>query len=119
MFVGLGGALGAILRYLINISPLANSGGKFPWPTFFINVVGSFLIGCFVVITERFEVSENLRLALAVGFLGAFTTFSAFELEIFLLMRERQILIAFAYLVLSIFTGFVGLLTGVALCRRM
>lgn len=118
--VGIGGALGAVARYLINISPLANTGGKFPLPTFIVNVTGSFLVGfLFVMFAERFEVSENLRLALAVGFLGAFTTFSAFELEIFILMRDRQVLMAFAYLALSVFTGFVGVLAGVALGRRI
>lgn len=120
IFVGVGGALGAIARYLVNISPLANVSDKFPLPTFVINITGSFLIGfLFVMFTERFEVSENVRLALAVGFLGAFTTFSAFELEIFLLMRERQVLTAVLYLVLSVITGFVGLLAGVALGRRV
>jgi fluoride exporter len=120
IFVGVGGALGAVARYLINLSPLANAGGKFPLPTFIINVTGSFLVGfLFVMFTERFEVSENVRLALAVGFLGAFTTFSAFELEIFVLMRDRQVLTAFAYLALSVLTGFVGVLAGVALGRRV
>ncbi|MGB7203162.1 MAG: fluoride efflux transporter CrcB [Pyrinomonadaceae bacterium] len=120
IFVGVGGALGAVGRYLINISPLANVSDKFPLPTFVINITGSFLIGfLFVMFTERVEVSENIRLALAVGFLGAFTTFSAFELEIFMLMRDRQVLTAFAYLALSVFTGFIGVLAGVALGRRI
>lgn len=120
IFVGVGGALGAVARYLINISPLANVSDKFPLPTFVINITGSFLIGfLFVMFTERFEISENIRLALAVGFLGAFTTFSAFELEMFILMRDRQVFTAFAYLALSVLTGFVGVLAGVALGRRI
>ena len=120
IFVGVGGALGAVARYLINISPLANVSDKFPLPTFVINITGSFLIGfLFVMFTERFEVSENIRLALAVRFLGAFTTFSAFELEMFILMRDRQVFTAFAYLALSVFTGFIGVLAGVALGRRI
>ena len=118
--VGAGGAFGAIARYLINISPLANTGGRFPLPTFVVNVIGSLLVGfLFVMFAERFDVSENVRLTLAVGFLGAFTTFSAFELEIFLLMRDRQVVTAFAYLALSVLTGFVGVLAGVALGRRI
>lgn len=118
--MGVGGALGAVARYLVNISPLANVSDKFPLPTFVINITGSFLIGfLFVMFTERFEVSENIRLALAVGFLGAFTTFSAFELEMFILMRDRQVFTAFAYLALSVFTGFIGVLAGVALGRRI
>lgn len=120
LFVGAGGALGAIARYLINISPLADQGVRFPLPTFIVNVTGSFLIGfLFVMFAERFEVSEHFRLAVTVGFLGGFTTFSAFELEIFLLMRDRQVVTAFAYLMLSVLTGFTGLLAGVALGRRV
>lgn len=120
LFVCAGGALGALARYLINISPLADQGIRFPLPTFIVNVAGSFLIGfLFVMFTERFEVSEHFRLAVTVGFLGGFTTFSAFELEIFLLMRDRQVVTAFAYLMLSVLTGFTGLLAGVALGRRV
>lgn len=120
LFVGVGGAIGAVARYLINISPLTNVFDKFPLPTFVVNIVGSFLAGLlFVLFAERFEVSEHLRLALAVGFLGAFTTFSAFEVEIFVLMRERQVLTGLAYLLLSVLTGFVGVLAGVALGRRL
>ena len=77
-----GGALGASARYLINDSPLAGLFEKFPLPTFFINVVGSFFIGfLFVLFTDKFAPNENLRLALTVGFLGSFTTFSTFELK--------------------------------------
>jgi len=120
VLVGIGGALGAVARYLINISPLAKTELQFPLPTFMVNVTGSFLVGfLFVMFAERFEVSENLRLALAVGFLGAFTTFSAFELEIFMLMRDRQVMTAFTYVVLSVLTGFIGVLAGVALGRRV
>lgn len=118
--VAVGGAFGAVARHLINISPLATVAGKFPLPTFIINIVGSFLIGLlFVTLGERIEVSENVRLALIVGFLGAFTTFSTFEMEIFSLARDRQTLTAILYLVLSVVVGFCGLLAGVALGRRL
>lgn len=118
--VAVGGAFGAVARHLINISPLATAAGKFPLPTFVINVVGSFLIGLlFVVLGERMEVSENVRLALIVGFLGAFTTFSTFEMEIFSLARERQTMMAILYLVLSVVVGFIGVSAGVALGRRL
>lgn len=118
--VAVGGAFGAVARHLINISPLATVAGKFPLPTFIINIVGSFLIGLlFVTLGERIEVSENVRLALIVGFLGAFTTFSTFEMEIFSLARDRQTLTAILYLVLSVVVGFFGLLAGVALGRRL
>lgn len=118
--VAIGGSVGAVTRYLINISPLSTVLGKFPFPTFIINVVGSFLIGFLLIaLADRFEANENLRLLLIVGFLGAFTTFSAFEGELYTLIREREILIAFAYLFLSIFLGFVGVAAGVELGRRI
>lgn len=118
--VAVGGAFGAVARYLINISPVAGVLEKFPLPTFLINVVGSFLIGfLMIVFADKVVVSENMRMAVIVGFLGAFTTFSTFEMEIFGLMRERQLLIAFLYLALSIIVGFAAVLAGVALGRRV
>jgi CrcB protein len=62
--------------------------------------------------------NDNLRLAVLVGFLGAFTTFSTFELEIFDLVRERYFATAFLYLSLSILVGFVGVLAGVWLAKK-
>ena len=117
--VALGGAFGAAARYLINLSPLAGSFEKFPLHTFLINIVGSFLIGFLMVIfTDKFTENENLRLALNVGFLGAFTTFSTFELEIFELIRQRFFVTAFAYLFLSVAVGFVGVALGIWLAKR-
>ncbi len=118
--VAVGGACGAVARYLINVSPLAAIFAKFPLPTFFINVVGSFLVGFLVVLlADKLIVSENLRLALIVGFLGAFTTFSTFELELFELSKEREYVIALIYLIVSILIGFVGIISGVMLAKRL
>ena len=118
--VAVGGAFGAVARYLINISPAANVFEKFPFPTFLINISGSFLIGfLLILLTDRIVINDNVRMAIIVGFLGAFTTFSTFEMEIFGLIRERYFVTAFLYLFLSIFVGFVGLLGGVELAKRV
>lgn len=117
--VAVGGATGAVARHLINVSALGNLFAKFPFHTFFINVTGSFLIGfLFIIFSEKFTESENLRLLTTVGFLGAFTTFSTFELEIFGLVRERYFLNAFFYFFTSVLLGFVGVAGGVWLGRK-
>lgn len=117
--VGIGGAFGAIARHLINISPLSDIFQKFPFPTFLINILGSFLIGfLLILITDKFTVSENLWYAVMVGFIGAFTTFSTFEIEIFQVVREKLFATAFLYLFLSVFVGFIGVAAGIWLAKK-
>ncbi len=117
--IAAGGALGAVARYLINISPFGARFGKFPFATFFINVSGSFLIGFLLIVsTDKYAVPENLRLAVLIGFLGAFTTFSTFELEIYELLKEGAFATAALYFALSVAVGFAGVAAGVALAKR-
>jgi len=118
--IAIGGACGAVVRYLINISPLQNYFKPFPLPTFFINITGSFLIGFLLILfADKLQINENLRFAVMVGFLGAYTTFSTFELEIWELIREGQFFTAFLYLFLSVALGFVGVALGVTLARKI
>jgi len=119
LFIAGGGALGAVSRHLVNISPLARIFDHFPFPTFFINIVGSFLIGFFMILLAyKVQISDNLRFAIIVGFLGAFTTFSTFEMEIYGLLKDRFFATAFLYLFLSVAVGFAGLVAGVELAKR-
>ena len=119
LLVAVGGAFGAVTRYLINVSPLSNLFEKFPFPTFFINLTGSFLIGfLMVLLTDKLTANDDIRLAVTVGFIGAFTTFSTFELEIFELIQGRFYAVAFFYLFLSVFLGFFGVLGGVWLAKK-
>lgn len=118
--IAIGGAFGAVLRYLINISPLQNYFKPFPFPTFFINITGSFLIGFLLVLfADKLQINENLRFAVMVGFLGAYTTFSTFELEIWELIKESHFVTAFLYLFLSVAVGFIGVVLGVTLARKI
>ena len=118
--IAAGGAAGAVARYLVNVSPLQNLFKPFPLPTFFINLTGSFLIGFLLIfLTDKYQVSENLRYAVMVGFLGAYTTFSTFELEIWALVKENHFLTAFFYLFLSVTAGFVGVALGISLARKI
>lgn len=116
--VAAGGALGAAARYALNLL-LAKTLAPFPFATFFINVSGSFLIGfLLILLTDKFSVGENLRFAVIVGFLGAYTTFSTFEMEIFGLIRGRAFGTAFLYLFLSVALGFFGVVAGIWLAKK-
>ncbi|MGI8811030.1 MAG: fluoride efflux transporter CrcB [Pyrinomonadaceae bacterium] len=117
--VAFGGAAGAVARYLINISPVASLFGKFPFATFLINVSGSFLIGLlFILLNDKLDFGENVRIALIVGFLGAFTTFSTFEIELLGLMKERLFITAIAYMLFSVTVGLVAVAAGIQVGRK-
>jgi CrcB protein len=107
LLVALGGGLGACARYALSglILPYTVQA-KFPWPTFTVNVLGCFLAGLLFAIAEKYNVfSPNLRLFLFTGVLGGFTTFSAFGIETFYLLRRGDYLIAGAYVLFSVLFG--------------
>ncbi|MCK5308912.1 MAG: fluoride efflux transporter CrcB [Zetaproteobacteria bacterium] len=89
--VAAGGAAGAVLRWLMAGAVQRYSGGAFPWGTFAVNALGSFLLGfLFVWLIERSTATELVRLALTVGLLGAFTTFSTYSYESIRLLQEGE-----------------------------
>lgn len=99
--IGLGGAAGSILRYVI--SSLQIEAGGFPIKTLVINVAGSFLISLAAVLAERHGgIPENVILMIRVGVCGGFTTFSTFAFETAGLMRAGQIGYGFWYVLLSV-----------------
>lgn len=118
--VAVGGALGAMLRYYLGGSLLARAATPFPTATFVINITGSFIIGFFLTLaTERLPLSPHLRLAVAVGFVGAYTTFSTFEYETIRLIEEGHFITALLNVVLSVAVGFVAVWGGIALARKL
>lgn len=100
IFVGLGGALGSLLRYFL--STAIKNHGDFPLGTFLINVVGSFLIGLIAFYAEKNNLDSRLVLFLKVGFCGGFTTFSTFAFEIFKMGESNKFSIGIFYGCLSI-----------------
>jgi CrcB protein len=120
LWVGVGGVLGAWARYGLSATILARTAEKtaFPWGTFVINVTGSFLLGAFLTLYERYGWSAHWRLLIAVGFLGAYTTFSTFEYESLRLLVDGESGLALRNIVGSVVAGLIGVCAGVA-CGRL
>jgi len=117
--VAAGSALGGMLRYYLGGTILARTAAPFPTATFVINVTGSFIVGFFLTLaTERFHLSEHLKLAVAVGFVGAYTTFSTFEYETLRLAEERSFQLALLNVILSVVVGFAAVWGGAMLARQ-
>ncbi len=117
--VAIGGALGALSRFGMG-QWLADSGYAHLHPaTFLVNVIGALLIGILFVGAERFTLSEPARLGMSVGFLGAFTTFSAFSLQLLTDIQEGQVLRAVSYATATVFLCLISCLVGVGLARSI
>ena len=114
--VAVGGALGAVSRYSFGLVAFALIGNRFPWATLGVNVVGSFLIGlAAVLIGDRIVDGELWRPLIIVGFLGAFTTFSAFSLDTLLLLQQGNYNTALAYMLGSVALCLGGTVSGICL----
>ena len=118
--VAAGGALGSVLRYFLGGTVLSRVASPFPTATFVINVTGSFALAFFLTLAaERAQLSPVWRLAFAVGFLGAYTTFSTFEYETLRLGQERGFGLALLNVLLSVAVGFAAVWGGMALAHRL
>ena len=111
IWVAFGGAVGAVGRYLVGLSLKAASG--FPWATMSVNILGSLLMGLVIGWLSRLNGgSDALRLFVAVGILGGFTTFSAFSMDLFTLLERRDIAATVLYLGGSLLDGLVAFIIG-------
>ena len=105
LIVFLGGGLGSIFRYLINLL-IKNQEGEFPINTFLVNMVGSFLIGIlFGYLNENNYVNNNVMLFLVIGFCGGLTTFASFTYDSYELISFGKIFFLIIYNFLSILIG--------------
>lgn len=102
LFVALGGASGAVARYLLSTWVHGLWEGRWPVGTLLVNIVGSFGIGVIFVLIERQHIHADWRGVLMVGFLGAFTTFSTFSLEAITLMEAGESARALGYMLASV-----------------
>lgn len=113
LYVAIGGALGSVSRYLLSNWVNNKTKSNFPWGTFSVNIIGSFIIGIFFILVMDKANSPQLKLIVSVGFLGAFTTFSTFSLETFNLIRENNILLALGNIGLSVALGLLAVWSGI------
>ncbi|MGD9914694.1 MAG: fluoride efflux transporter CrcB [Rhizobiaceae bacterium] len=118
LLVAVGGAIGASLRHIVNLGALRVVGPDFPWGTMALNIAGSLVMGLFVGwLAMRAGVSDALRLFVATGILGGFTTFSAFSLDVAVLWERGAHLGAFGYAAASVAGSILALFVGLWLAR--
>jgi CrcB protein len=118
--VGVGGAIGAMARYLLSGAVHRWIPGFFPYGTFVVNIVGCLVFGVIVGLAEsRFVVGPGTRAFLLVGVIGGFTTFSSFTFETFELVRGGQILAAGVNVIGQVAIGFLALWAGFGAGRAL
>ena len=114
--VGAGGFLGSIARYLTSRSVDGKINSIFPYGTLTVNIIGSFILGLiYSWIARKADGSENLKLLLATGFCGGFTTFSAFAFENLNMLGQKMSGISAIYIIVSLIFGVLAVMAGVIL----
>ena len=120
LLVAAGGAVGAGLRHLANLAALRQFGPNFPYGTMAINILGSFVMGVFIeLLVRRAGSSNELRLFVATGILGGFTTFSAFSLDFAVLLERGAMGQALGYAIASVVLSILALFLGLWLVRTI
>lgn len=118
LLVFIGGGLGSMARYGVSVFGMRLLGQGFPWPTLLINIIGSAVMG---LLTGWLAVQgtgpQQLRLFIATGVLGGFTTFSTFSLETVMLYERGQLGLAVAYVATSVGVGVGALFLAMKLAR--
>lgn len=113
ILIGIGGGAGSILRFLISLGVNRYFTSSFPWGTFAVNIIGSFLAGLILGTLNAHNAHNNdWRMFLMTGFCGGFTTFSAFTAENLVLLQSGQILTAIAYVLSSVIVSLLAIWIG-------
>lgn len=118
LLVGIGGAIGSMLRFGVGTVVARATDTSFPLAVLPVNIVGSFLMGLFVVLSFQRDLA-HLNPLVMTGILGGFTTFSAFSLEAFTLYERGETGAAALYVILSVVLSILGLALGVWLARGL
>ena len=117
--VAIGGGLGSLSRYLVGLAAIRWFGDRFPIGTLAVNLLGCLLIGAAVVLIDARQLDLRARAAIVGGFLGGFTTYSAFAWETLALAERRGTGWAAAYVAASLIGGLAACALGILLARRL
>jgi len=118
--IALGGSLGAISRYWVSTATYSWLGSNFPYGTLMVNVTGSLVMGFLtVVLVQRFDVSDEVRLGLIVGLLGSFTTFSAFSIDTIHWIENGALIKALVYILVSVIACVLGAWAGLISAKQL
>ncbi len=116
--IAIGGALGSLTRYMVGSMVAGRMGMRFPYGTFVINMTACLIIGFSVTFIERHtSINPAWDFLIPVGFIGAYSTFSTFEMETFAALQTGEFLISAAYVATSVLVGLVAVWLGVLLAR--
>lgn len=118
--IAVGGSLGAMSRYWLTGRTYQWLGLGFPYGTLMVNLVGSLLMGFLsMLLVNRFQVNEEIRFGLLAGFLGSFTTFSAFAMDSLNLIHNGEILKSISYMLISVLFCVFGAWAGLIAAKQM
>lgn len=115
--IGIGSFIGGISRFLLSQFVQSKFSIVFPFGTMTVNIIGCLLIGMIFGLSDRGQMTQELRLFLATGILGGFTTFSAFTNETIALMNDGQFLYAGVYVLASVILGLLATFTGLNIIK--
>ena len=119
LVIGCGGAVGALMRYLLGSRITLLAGNAFPWGTLFVNIVGCFLAGLLLTLfVTRIPLSDLLRNGIQIGLLGGFTTFSAFSMDTIVLFDQGLWLRGVLYIVTSVIVSLLSAYLGMSVGRN-
>ncbi len=120
LFIAAGGAVGAVMRFLTQATVYELVGRTFPYGTLTVNVVGSFLMGALsIFLVEKFNLGAEWHLAILVGVLGSFTTFSTFSIETLVLFEQGDMLKAMTNILLSVVLCISAVWAGAFFAKQM
>lgn len=119
-WISLGAIIGANLRYFVNRLSLRYLSADIPFGTFIVNITGSFILGFFLASTlERIEIDPKWRSFVAVGFCGAYTTFSSFSYETYVLLEQSNYALAAMNFICNNFFSLLAVIAGIMLARAL